>query len=61
MKIEIGGKPMKKPIAWKSITAILCLTAIEITALLKGINGVLLAAVIAAVAGLGGYVVAKKE
>ena len=39
----------------KTILAIICITALEIVALIKDIDGVLLAASIAAIAGLGGY------
>ena len=38
----------------KTITAILSLTAIEITALLTGHNGLMLTTIVAAIAGLGG-------
>lgn len=41
--------------AVNSIIAILCITAIEIAALKAGINGVLLAGAVAAIAGLGGF------
>ncbi len=44
---------------WTTITAIIALAAIEIVALLKGINGAYLAIVITAVAGLGGYQAGK--
>jgi len=39
----------------KTIIAIICLTALEINALIKGIDGKLLLAAVAAIAGLGGY------
>lgn len=35
--------------------AIVCITLIEITALMNGINGTLMALTIAAISGLGGY------
>ena len=38
-----------------TIVAIICITVLEIIALLKGIDGSLLATVIATLAGLGGY------
>ncbi|HEB47121.1 MAG TPA: hypothetical protein ENI22_01490 [Candidatus Pacearchaeota archaeon] len=37
------------------ITAILCLTLLEVVALLSGINGILLTSVIAIIAGLAGW------
>ncbi len=42
-----------------TITAILCITVLEAIALYKGIDGTLMATVIAALAGLGGYTLAK--
>ena len=46
-----------------AIVSMSCITAMEITALVLGVNGAALAAVVAAVAGLGGYTIgqAKKE
>ncbi|MBA7572609.1 hypothetical protein ES708_14392 [subsurface metagenome] len=44
---------------WTTITAIIALAALEIVALLKGVNGAYLAIVITAIAGLGGYQVGK--
>jgi len=38
-----------------AIVSALCLTGLEITALMKGIDGQLFALVIAAIAGLGGF------
>ena len=38
------------------IAAIICLTAIEIVALFKGINGTLMTIVIGAIAGLAGWI-----
>ena len=38
-----------------TVTAISAITALEILALSKGIDGTILAAVIASIAGLGGY------
>jgi len=43
----------------ETIVAISCITFLEAIALLKGINGTYLSIVIAALAGLGGYTVAK--
>ena len=40
---------------WTPIVAMLCITALEVVALLKGINGAVFGVVIAALAGLGGY------
>lgn len=40
---------------YKTITALVCITALLITAILNGIDGVLLSAGIALLAGLGGY------
>jgi len=37
------------------IVAMVCITALEIVALLKGIDGALLSTVIAVLAGLAGY------
>lgn len=39
----------------EAITAMICITALEIVALLKGIDGTLLSTVIAIIAGLGGF------
>lgn len=50
---------MKKTI--KACFAIGCLTVIESIALLKGVDGALFAVVIAAIAGLGGYTIGRKE
>ena len=38
-----------------TVTAIGAITAIEVAALLMGLNGILLTVTIAAIAGLGGY------
>ena len=43
------------------IVAIIALAIIEIVALLKGVNGQLLATTIALIAGIGGYSIGKKE
>ena len=44
----------------KAIVAISCLTALEITALIKEIDGACFTPVAMAIAVLGGYVIAKK-
>ena len=43
----------------KTIIALICITILLAIALLKGIDGTLLAAGIAAIAGLGGWTAAK--
>lgn len=45
----------------KTIVAMVCIAALLIVALLKDINGVLLASGIATLAGLGGYVAGRKR
>lgn len=45
----------------KVIVATLCITALEAIALILGIDGAMLTIVVAALAGLGGYEVAKKK
>jgi uncharacterized membrane protein YgaE (UPF0421/DUF939 family) len=42
-----------------TVTAIVCITVLEAIALYKGIDGSLMATVIAALAGLGGYTLAQ--
>lgn len=42
-----------------SVIAIICITILEVVAISYGINGTALAGAIAAIAGLGGYQVAK--
>ncbi|GAI66274.1 unnamed protein product [marine sediment metagenome] len=44
-----------------TVIAILCITALEIVALGLGINGTALAAVVAIIAGLGGYEIRRKR
>lgn len=44
----------------QAIAAIFGLTALGVTALIMGVNGTLLAALMAAIGGLGGYGVGKK-
>jgi len=39
----------------EAIFAMICITALEITALLNGIDGIFLSTVIAIIAGLGGF------
>ena len=43
------------------IVAMVCITALEIVALLKGIDGALLSTVVAVVAGLAGYKYAENK
>jgi len=45
----------------KAITAIACLTTLEIVALVQGVDGALFGIVIAAIAGLGGYVMGGQD
>jgi len=45
----------------KTITAIICVTLITITALIMGYNGVLFAVAISAVTGLGGYTLGRRN
>ena len=45
----------------KAIIAILAITIIETLAIFRGIDGALLAAAIAAIAGLGGYQIGKRK
>lgn len=40
---------------WKTITALICITTLLIVALLKGINGALLAGGLSLLAGLAGF------
>jgi len=42
-----------------AIIAILCLTILEVVAIVQGINGALFGIVVSAIAGLGGYSVAR--
>lgn len=44
---------------WTAIGAIIALCAIEITALMKGVNGAGFGIIIASIAGLGGFEVHK--
>lgn len=43
------------------IIAILCITALEITAMLCGVDGAVFGIAIAAISGLGGYQIHKKR
>jgi len=43
-----------------TITAIISIVALEIIALLKGIDGQIFATVISIIAGLGGYTIGRK-
>lgn len=40
---------------WAPIVAMICITTLEVLALIKGVNGAILGLAIAALAGLGGY------
>lgn len=40
---------------WTPIVAMVCIAALEVVALLQGINGAVFGIVVAALAGLGGY------
>ncbi len=42
-----------------TLTAIICITFLEVVALLKGVDGQVLSTVFAVIAGLGGYAVGK--
>jgi hypothetical protein len=42
-----------------TIAAIVCITVLEAIALYKGVDGTLMATVVAALAGLGGYTLAQ--
>lgn len=44
-----------------AITAIISITILEIAAIVNGLNGTVLAGSIAAIAGLGGYYIARKR
>lgn len=43
----------------ETIVAMICITVLEIVALLKGIDGILLTNIIAVIAGLGGFWIGK--
>lgn len=45
----------------KAIVAMGCITVLELSAILAGIDGAYLALVVGALAGLGGYEVAKRR
>lgn len=42
-----------------TIIAIICITILQAVALVQGVNGTILSATIAALAGLGGYAIGK--
>lgn len=44
----------------KACVAMVCVTALEIFAIWKGVNGVSLAAAVGAICGLGGYAIGSK-
>ncbi len=48
-----------KSIKFEPVVAIVCITILEAIALVKGIDGILLANIIAIIAGLGGYSLGK--
>lgn len=54
---------MGKRVRWESfivtLTAILCITVLEVIALLKGIDGQVYSTVLAVLAGLGGYTIGR--
>lgn len=51
---------MKEKIDWRiAITAIICLTVLEVYAMFQGINGTLFAGIVAVIAGLAGYKLRK--
>ena len=43
----------------KALVAMACITVLEAIAMYLGVNGTLLAGVVAALAGLGGYAIGK--
>lgn len=45
----------------KTIISMLCITAMVITALFLGYNGLILAGACTLIAGLGGFVIGKKQ
>lgn len=46
---------------YKAITAMLCITALAITALILKIDGAALATAVGLIAALGGYITGKKQ
>lgn len=50
---------MRQYVPVKTIVAIICITTLEATAMGYGVNGVSLAAAIAAIAGLGGFAIGQ--
>ena len=46
---------------YKAEVAACCIAVVEVVALLKGVDGVLLTAAVAALAGLGGYTFARSR
>lgn len=47
--------------AVKACVAMGCLTALEAVALIKNVDGALFAVIIAAIAGIGGFTIGRKE
>ena len=45
--------------AIKAIAAMICITILEVAALFNNIDGIYLSLAVGAIAGLGGYIVAK--
>jgi len=45
----------------KAIISIICITILLAIALIKGIDGILLAAGLASITGLGGFIAGKKK
>ncbi len=50
-----NDRSLNEPMNWTAIVAILAIAAIEVTALVRGVNGAEFGLVIAAIAGLAGY------
>lgn len=46
---------MKDKNIWVLITSLVCLTVLEITAMLKGLDGYLFSLIVVAVAGIAGF------
>lgn len=45
----------------KAIAAMVCITGLEISAIVTGLDGSILSLVIAALAGLGGYAIGQRK
>jgi len=46
--------------ALKPIAAMVCISVVEVFAIMNGINGALLSIIVASLAGLGGYSLGRK-